>query len=89
MMNWLKKLMPLILVDLLKEHKMILKPMRLKANYLGLATTSTLNGVINNITKVYDPVKKIHYNVKIEVIEGKYCPHLIIINVRMKYLMIR
>ena len=89
MMNWLKKLMPLILVDLLKEHKMILKPMRLKANYLGLATTSTLSGVINNITKVYDPAKKIHYNVKIEDIEGKYCPHLIIINVRMKYLMIR
>ena len=55
--------------------------MRLKANYLGLATTSTLSGVINNITKVYDPVKKIHYNLKIEDIEGKYCPHLIIINV--------
>ena len=63
--------------------------MRLKANYLGLATTSTLNDVINNITTVCDPVKKIHYNVKIEVIEVKYCPHLIIINLRMKYLMIR
>ena len=61
-MNWLKMLMPLTLVDLLKKQIMILRSIREikgeKRSIAGLATFATLSDVKNKIVNVYDLVKK-------------------------------
>ena len=76
-MKWLKKLMPLIPVDLLKKKKiMMLSSGILKVKYLvlltNLATTATLTAVENKIPSVTDLVKKTDYDAKISEIENKY-----------------
>ena len=53
MMNWLKMLMALILMNLLKKQIMMLR-----SEILNLATTTALNAFENKIPKVGDLVKK-------------------------------
>ena len=53
MMNWLKTLMALILMNLLKKQIMMLR-----SEILNLAITTALNAFENKIPKVGDLVKK-------------------------------
>ena len=59
-MNWLKKVMSLILVDLLKtEFDFKINEIKGKIpSITGLATTAALHDVKNKIPNVSDPVKK-------------------------------
>ena len=83
--NWLKKLMPVILVNLLKKHIIVVRSMRLKVKYLSLPTTAALNAVENKIPNVSGLVDKTDYDAKI--LKVNILPHPIIINLQVIHFM--
>ena len=62
----------------------MLRSPRLKVKS-GLATTAVFNPVENKIPNVSDLVKRTDCGAKIANVEAKYFPHLITINLRIKY----
>ena len=74
MMNWLKKLTLLMLVNLFKKRDYDGKITDVEGNtsdITNLATTTILTPVENKILNANDLVKKADYEVKIKDIEGK------------------
>ena len=93
MTHRLNILIPLMLVDLLKNKIMMPRSMSLQVKLLGfiaLATTVTvLNAVKNEIPNVSDLVKKTDLDKKYQILSLNMLPHLIIINLQIIYLMQR
>ena len=52
----------------------------------GLDTTAALNAVENNIPNISNLVKKTYYGAKYQTLNLNILQHLVIINLRMKYL---
>ena len=72
MMNWLKKLMLLILVKLLTKQDYDAKTKDIEdviPNIKNLATTAALTAVENKISNVSTQVKKAYHDAKIKDIE--------------------
>ena len=55
----------------------------------GLATTTALNAIKNEIPDVSDQAKKIDNDAKYQILSLCILPHLIIMNLRIIYLMLR
>ena len=74
LMNWLKKLMPLVLVDLLKKQLMSDETDEIKAkirNNTGLATTNEVNGVKYKIPNISTLVKETDLMQKYQALRKK------------------
>ena len=93
MTHRLNILIPLMLVDLLKNKIMMPRSMSLQVKllvFIALATTVTvLNAVKNEIPNVSDLVKKTDLDKKYQILSLNMLPHLIIINLQIIYLMQR
>ena len=55
----------------------------------GLDTTAALNAVENNLPNISNLVKKTYYGEKYQTLNLNILQHLVIINLRMKYLIKR
>ena len=88
-MNWLKKLISLILVDLFKKtnyDNTVTEAEGKFSGITGLATTAAFTAVMKKIPKVIDLVKKTDYVVKISDLRKIFLLYSIVMNLRIIYL---
>ena len=88
-MNWLKKLISLILVDLFKKtnyDNTVTEAEGKFSGITGLATTAAFTAAMKNIPKLIDLVKKTDYVAKISDLRKIFLLYSIVINLRIIYL---